>query len=313
MRRPLSILCLSSALCFTALPAHAADGAVAPIAPTFVDECGVGRDTVTIPKVDGVRYFVDLTEATVELTPGHYAGVAFLDEDDFVDEELEDVVDNERGWNLPDVSATIRAEAADGFVLAGDAPTRFDVSLSSVPCASTSSRVEVTTDCGNVTFTNPVGNPQALVTWGETGSEADPDELLLAPGETKSVTTDAEQVFWMAHEEDALEDDHDWGATLGGTVPDFVATQDDRDLLRESAELIDLMHARQLGVGFVEIRQECATATPGPGGPDQAPPEIPAVVQTDGFPAADSSGTPLLLGTLAGLGSFFVLRPHRRS
>lgn len=321
MRRILSALCLSTALGLTAaLPAQAADGPVTPTAPVVVDECGVGQDSVTIPDIDGVRYFFDVGDAVVELTPGAYAGIAFLPDDALADDDLEDVVEEsaeDETWELPDAAATIRAEATDGHVLADGAIASFDVSLSSAPCASDNSPVTATsTECGSVTFANPAGNPEALVLWVDAADEvADFTEISLAPGDSRTVTTSADDVFWFAVEASAWDEDFGWGTTLGATTPDVVATPEDREALKELAEWIDiLLDDVDLGEGTLNIDQDCSTPpVDQPGGTD-APttPEIPAVVQTDGI-AQQSPVVPVALGGLTALAGLLVLRRPRRS
>ena len=64
--------------------------------------------------------------------------------------------------------------------------TTFDV----LPC------VQVKAGCYAVSLTNPVGNPSALVTYG--GKYADAFDLVLAPGETRSVRVDDKKVTVVA-------------------------------------------------------------------------------------------------------------------
>lgn len=293
MRRTLTALCLSAALGLTALPAHAAEGPVTPLAPTVTDECGVASDRVGIPQVEGVRYLVDIDGMTVELTPGGYAGIAFMTEEDIDEVFASDDVD----LSLPDARATIRAEALDGYTLADGATTSFDVTLSSAPCASDTTPVTATTDCGSITFANPAGNPEVTVLWG--GEDDDePAELTLAPGERATVRTDAPEVLWFATTMITWEEETDW-ETRGATTPDVVATQQDREDLAEVAELLDQMTADDLGGGFLALSQDCATSTP-----STSTPEIPAVVQTDGAVVDRAPVVPLgLLGGLLLLGA----------
>ena len=65
MRRPLMALCLTAVVGLATAPAAlAAPTPVTPLAPTVIDECGVGGDRVVIPQVDGVRYLAEVA-ATV--------------------------------------------------------------------------------------------------------------------------------------------------------------------------------------------------------------------------------------------------------
>lgn len=320
MRRTLSALCLSTALGLaTALPAHAVDGPVTPTAPTVVDMCGLGQDRVTIPDITGVQYLVEIDGTVVQLTAGAYAGVAFLPWDEIADEEAP--LEEESSLTLPDARATITAEALDGYELAADAVTSFDITLSSAPCASEHSPVTATTSCGQITFANPAGNPEALVYWGDEESDG-PEELRVPAGSQRTVDAAAGSIAWFAMDA-ALADDEDetaW-ATRGATTPDAVATDQDREDLIATAELFDLILAPGLGDGFVEVA-DCVSPEAEPEGttppaPTPAPaptatPVIPAVVQTDG-PAQHSPVGPVALGGLAALAGFLVLRPRRRA
>ena len=89
-------LCLSAALVLSAAPARAAEP-VTPLAPTVTDECGMGSDRVSVPRVPGVRYLVDLDGETIELAPGDWAGIAFLAQGSTEGPDMD----------LPVVSATI--------------------------------------------------------------------------------------------------------------------------------------------------------------------------------------------------------------
>ena len=90
MRRPLMALCLTAVVGVATAPAAlAAPTPVTPLAPTVIDECGVGGDRVVIPQVDGVRYLAEVSGTTFELTPGSYAGVAFWPEDAITEAEVE--------------------------------------------------------------------------------------------------------------------------------------------------------------------------------------------------------------------------------
>lgn len=320
MRRTLSALALTTALCLTALPAQAAgtaDVPVTPIAPVVVDECGVGGDSVTIPDIDGVRYLVEISGATIELTPGSYAGVAFWADDAMTEEEYDDLVlGDTEGWTLPDAAATITAEAVDGAVLAEGAPTSFDVALSSTPCAPEHAAVTATsTECGTLTFTNPAGNPDAVVVWGDMDAWEEYAEVTVPAGGSRTVTTDAQEVDWFAVDATTWKDE-EWadpfeGATARATtVPDYVATQEDRDLLAETAQMFDDLLDEGLGQGLTQVEQDCEPA------PVEEPtttptPEIPAVVQTDGV-AQPSPVAPLALGGLTALAALLVLRPRRQ-
>ena len=64
--------------------------------------------------------------------------------------------------------------------------TTFDV----LPC------VQVKASCAAVSLTNPAGNPSALVSYG--GKYADAFDLVLAPGETRSVRVDDKKVTFVA-------------------------------------------------------------------------------------------------------------------
>lgn len=324
MRRVLTALCLSATLCLTALPAHAAGGPVTPTAPVVVDECGLGKDRVQIPDISGVQYLLELDGYTIELTPGDYAGVLFLPEDIYEDEDAGDL--EEEGWALPDAAGTITAEAAEGFTLTENSPTSFDVTLSSTPCASTTSFVTASSsECGTVTFTNPAGNPEALILWMDPTSLGDYDEIVVPAGTSHTVSTDADEVDWFAVDDSMWEDDLGDGelkgaSTLEATVPDYVATQEDRDLLAKSAEVLDVMLTEDLGGGIVTVAQDCAAPpVDEPGDTDAPTPEIPAVVQTDGITTTQhAAGAPLVLGalvimgTLASLGGALVLRTRRQ-
>ena len=114
MRRPLMALCLTTALGLGAAPAALAAGTapVTPLAPTVVDECGLGSDRVTIPQVEGVRYVVTISGETIELTPGDYAGVAFWPEEAMSEESFEDLLSGDGTWSAPDAAATITARRA---------------------------------------------------------------------------------------------------------------------------------------------------------------------------------------------------------
>lgn len=333
MRPYLTTLCLSAGLALMAPPASAASAPVTPLAPTVVDECGLGKDTVTIPEIDGIRYLVDLGGQTIELTPGAYAGIAFIPWEEVEDEEGDLAFDDEGGLALPDARATITAEALDGYALADGVPTSFDVTLSSGPCASTTSFVTaMSTECGTITFTNPAGNPDALVMWVDASSLDDYAEVVVPPGTSHTVSTSADEIDWFAVDdsawddtpwEDELEDEFEGASTLAATFPDYVTTQEDRDELTEAAEFFDAMLTEGLGGGFETVDQDCATPpvdepgdtgtpkpslTPTPG----ATPEIPAVVQTDGV-APVNPAAPLLLGGLTALIAWSVLRPRRQS
>ncbi|MDN5718348.1 MAG: hypothetical protein L0G89_14065 [Janibacter sp.] len=317
MRRILSALCLSTALGLTAaLPAHAADAPVTPSAPTVVDECGLGQDRVTIPDIAGVQYLVEIDGTVVQLTAGDYAGVAFWPEDAMSEEELDELVFGDaQGVTLPDASATITAEAVDGAVLAEGATTSFDVALSSTPCAPEHAAVTAVADCGTVTFSNPAGNPEVLVLWGDADSDEDYSELVLAPGASRTVRTDAEEVDWFAVEEEAWTEedweDEEWATSLGSAAtPDYVATEDDRLVLQEVAEFFDALLAADLGGGLLELPADCPA--PEDTTPDEDTPEIPAVVQTDGV-EQPSLAAPLLLGGLTALIAWSVVRPRRQS
>ncbi|KRE35820.1 hypothetical protein ASG73_14095 [Janibacter sp. Soil728] len=315
MRRTLSALCLSTALGLaTALPTHAAGAPVTPTAPTVVDQCGLGQDRVTIPDITGVQYLVEIEGTVVQLTAGDYAGVAFLPWDEIADEEAP--LDEESDLTLPDARATITAEALDGYELAGDAVTSFDITLSSAPCASDHSPVTATTSCGQITFANPAGNPEALVYWGDEESD-EPEELRVPAGSQRTVDAAAGSIAWFAMDA-AIADDEDeaaW-ATRGATTPDAVATEQDREDLIATAELFDLILAPGLGDGFVEVAactvpEPEGTTPPAPAPAPTTTPVIPAVVQTDG-PAQHSPVGPLALGGLAALAGFLVLRPRRQ-
>lgn len=321
MRRTFTALCLSSVLGLTALPAHAADAPVTPTAPVVVDECGLGKDRVKIPDVTGVQYLFEVEGQTIELTPGDYAGIFLLPE------EAWDVEDDEQ-WDLPDATGTITAEATDGFTLAAGAPTSFDVTLSSTACASTTSLVTATSsECGTLTFTNPAGNPEALVLWVDTTSLDDYAEVVVPAGTSRTVTTDAKEIDWFALDDsmwgdDLWEDELEGASKLGATVPDYVATQEDRDLLAEEAEFVDDLLNEGLGWGAATVSQECApTPVDEPGG-TAAPaptPEIPAVVQTDGVTTTQHAvaaplflGALMMAGALASLAGARVLRARRQ-
>lgn len=296
MRRSLTALCLSAGLVLVASPALAADTPVTPLAPTVVDECGLGQDRVKIPDVPGVQYLYEVGGIVVQLTPGDYAGVAFIPWDEVEDEDGDLLFDDEGELSLPDAQATITAEALDGAVLTPGAPTSFDVSLSSAPCASSATLVTATSDeCGTLTFTNPAGNPPALVMWVDTDSLEDYTEVVVPAGTSRTVSTSATEVDWFAvddsvWDEDLWEGELAGASPLGATVPDEVATQEDRDAMAETAEFFDSVMQEGLGGGLATVDQDCATPsvdepseTPAPTSPAPTAPEIPAVVQTDGI------------------------------
>ena len=102
----------------------------------------------------------------------------------------------------------------------------------------------------------------------------------------------------------------DWAAPLAAADPDYVATEEDRELLVEVAEFIDDLLDEGLGGGYLELPSDCPAAPDTDGDTDgvapEAPttaPEVPAVVQTDG--AALETPAPLApvgLGLLARAG-----------
>lgn len=332
MRRPLMALCLTAVVGLATAPAAlAAPTPVTPLAPTVIDECGVGGDRVVIPQVDGVRYLAEVSGTTFELTPGSYAGVAFWPEDAITEAEVEDLLLGESDWTAPDTTATITAEAVDDAVLADGATTSFDVRLSSAPCTDGPAAVTASATCGSVTFANPAGNPEAVVLWADADTEDDYTELPLAPGDSATITTDAAELDWFAvdaaewvdepwDEEDWM-GEGDWAAPLAAADPDYVATEEDRELLVEVAEFIDDLLDEGLGGGYLELPSDCPAAPDTDGDPDgvapEAPttaPEVPAVVQTDG--AALETPAPLApvgLGLLAVGGLVGVLRRLARA
>lgn len=310
MRRVLSALCLSTALGLTAaLPAHAADVTVTPTAPTVVDQCGLGQDRVTIPDVPGAQYLYETGGMVVELTPGEYAGLAFIPLPEDGDGDLP-VLPEDGDLALPDARATITVEAREGYVLADGVVTSFDVSLSSAPCAAEHSPVTATSSCGQITFANPAGNPEALIYWGDVDSE-EPQELSVPAGGQLTVDSAPGEIVWFA--QDGSVDGFGW-TVEGATTPDEVATEQDRQDLIDIAELVDLIMAPALGDGFVEV-EACASPggddTAAPTTPEPTTPEIPKVVQTDGVVQHSPVG-PLALGGLAALAGFLVLRPRRQ-
>lgn len=315
MRRFGVPLCLSAALVLSAAPAHAAQ-AVTPLIPTVTDECGTGSDRVSVPQVPGVRYLVTLDGESIELAAGDWAGIAFLTE------EFADLDEDP-----PRLSATIRAVAEEGFDLAGGTTTSFPISFSFEPCGTTNTPVTARAECEAVTFTNPAGNPEALVLF-ETGEEEDIDELSLAPGASARVPVASSALSWFAvdaglfDEEDLPEEYSAQERLLGDEspldlgswdssdtappsaardaeveVPDHVATGEDRELFAEIGIWWDLMVAADLGGGDVAVEQDCAATTPADdaGAPPAAPgslpaPESPAAPVVPAIVATDGGG-----------------------
>lgn len=333
MRPCLAALCLSAGLALIAPPALAANAPVTPLAPTVIDECGLGKDRVSIPDLPGVQYLVDIDGSALQLTPGAYAGVAFIPWDQVFDEDDDLPVLEDDGLSLPHAKATITVEALDGYVLADDATTSFDVNLSSAPCASTHPPLTVTTTCGSITFSNPAGNPDAFVMWGGWDDEAG-HELIVPAGGQRSVDSAPGEILWFAQDDSV--DDFGWTASPAqaaapATTPDEVATDEDRRDLIDVAETLDLMMMSSMGDGIVDVAacvapedeestptHPSAPTTPGsstPNTPTPSTPEVPAVVQTDGVITSRSPLVPLVplaLGGMAALASFLVLRPRRQ-
>lgn len=222
MKRTLG--CLAAASLLTLSHGAAAAETIEPIpvtsiAPTVVDECGIGLDTVTLPEIEGLEYRVALenpesgADETIVLPAGELPGA-------LVQALSPEIVAWGADLDTDDepplvTTTTIEVVAQDGHVLSDGSATQFQVDLDATPCDSLlSPTVEV--GCAQATFTNPADNPALVVEWVESDTaDEDPtftDEgayeegsVVVEPGSSASIETQGGGILWIASGQEALE------------------------------------------------------------------------------------------------------------
>lgn len=333
--------------------ANAADPvAVTPGVPVVSDsECGVGQDTIIIPKTEGVTYSLSLDDQRAILPQGVEipgALALFSDGSEFT-------VD----YSTDQAEMTLDVTSAEGYVLDAGSAKTINVVVDTTACSPVESpALQVSsTKCEQLTVTNPAANPEAYFL-AEDSRGRELYDTVVPAGTTATVDLPGDTYHWEGLTSDIVGFSTTGETQSGGdtnaarrsaaqalidhptaaapnempnlrraqkapTDDVFELTEADLEALREIGLEFDAIAtgAFQLGSGQVVVAS-CDDEAAAPGSPatpvanptdvDDAP-RVPAVVQTDGgAPSHGPTGTTVLAGVFALAAAALTRRALRR-